>query len=115
MLYVSSTWQPPPNAYPLAKSGHAKDFMAEFKFTCTSCKQNIICDELWCGQPIECPSCKAELVVPAQSSPSSSPLVPPPPPPGAAPKLSIGRHQQASSSTAPAGQRFIPGTRPLPP
>ena len=89
--------------------------MAEFKFACPTCKQNIICDELWCGQQIQCPSCHAELVVPQQAAPSSS-LVPPPPPPGAAPKLSLGRNQpQQSGATPQASQRVIPGTRPLPP
>src|SRR5207245_588135 len=91
--------------------------MAEFKFPCPACNQNIICDELWCGQQIQCPSCHTELVVPSQqqAAPSSS-LVPPPPPPGAASKLSLGRHQPQQSGAAPqASQRVIPGTRPLPP
>src|SRR5882724_9138418 len=86
--------------------------MADLKFPCPSCQQNIVCDELWCGQEIQCPSCKTALVVPAQQDSASSSLVPPPPPAGAAPKLSIGRHQPATSSAAPGGQRFMPGARP---
>jgi len=90
--------------------------MAEFKFSCPSCKQNIICDELWCGQAIQCPSCSADIVVPAQQAAPSSSLVPKAPPAGAAPKLSLGRQQgQASPTSVPATQRFIPGTQPLPP
>jgi len=92
------------------------NIMAEFKFACPTCKQNIICDELWCGQQIQCPSCHAELLVPPQQAAGSSSLVPPPPPPGAAPRLSLGRHQPQQSGAAPqASQRVIPGTRPLPP
>src|SRR5947207_9411272 len=85
--------------------------MAEFKFSCPSCKQNIICDELWCGQQIQCPSCQAELVVPQQQASTSSPLVPPPPPAGAASKLSIGRPQAAPSGAAHPAQKFVPGLR----
>ena len=84
--------------------------MAEFKFSCPSCKQNIICDELWCGQQIQCPSCQAELVVPQQQASTSSSLVPPPPP-GAASKLSIGRPQAAPSGAAHPAQKFVPGLR----
>jgi len=90
--------------------------MAEFKFACPTCKQNIVCDELWCGQQIQCPSCQAELVVPQQkAAPPPASLVPAAPPPGASPKLSIGRHQPQSGAAPQASQRVIPGTRPLPP
>ena len=86
--------------------------MAEFKFACPTCKQNIVCDELWCGQPIQCPSCQAEIVVPQQQAAPQSSLVPKPPS-SAAPKLSLGRTPHQAS--AEASQRVIPGTRPLPP
>jgi len=87
--------------------------MADLKFPCPSCQQNIVCDELWCGQEIQCPSCKVELVVPQKQQAASS-LVPPPPPAGAAPKLSIGRHQPAAAAP-PGGQRFVPGSLSKPP
>src|SRR5436190_13131200 len=82
--------------------------MAEFKFSCPSCKQNIICDELWCGQEIQCPSCQAQLVVPRQQAAEQSSLVPKPPAAGAS-KLSIGKQQPSPSAPPPGGQRFVPG------
>src|SRR6185436_15036885 len=91
--------------------------MAEFKFACPSCKQNIICDELWCGQQIQCPSCQAAIAVPAQQAATSGSSLVPPPPPGSTPKLSIGRHQAtgAAPGAAEPTKKFIPGTQPLPP
>lgn len=38
--------------------------MADLKFTCTHCGQDIECDELWSGHEIQCPTCKKELTVP---------------------------------------------------
>ena len=84
--------------------------MADIKFTCPHCKQDIQCDELWCGHNIQCPICKNEMTVPhAQAAPPAdaapsiataaernNPLVPKPP---AASKLSAGRTQVARSST----------------
>ena len=85
--------------------------MAEFKFNCSSCNQNIICDELWCGHQIQCPSCQAELVVPQKPSPVPGSSLVPPPPAGAASKLSIGRPQPAPSGAAHPAQKFVPGLR----
>src|SRR6476660_6964725 len=84
--------------------------MADLKFPCPSCQQNIVCDELWCGQEIQCPACKVALVVPQKEAS----LIPPPPPPGSAPKLSIGRHQPAAAAPT-GGQRFVPGSLSKPP
>ena len=85
--------------------------MADLKFPCPSCHQSIICDELWCGQEIQCPSCQAQLVVPSQQAPEPSSLVPKPPPAGAS-KLSIGKqHQSAPAAPPPGGQRFAPGAK----
>ena len=84
--------------------------MADIKFTCPACKQDIQCDELWCGHNIQCPMCQAEMTVPPkqaaapthQQAPSiataseiGNPLVPKPP---AASKLSAGKTQVARSS-----------------
>src|ERR1051325_44635 len=80
--------------------------MADFKFSCPSCKQNIICDELWCGQQIQCPSCNAELVVPQKPTGAGSALVPEVPAGPA--KLSIGRPQAGVSGAAHPAQKFIP-------
>jgi len=77
--------------------------MAEMKFTCPHCGQEIECDELWSGHEIECPTCKKNLTVPPK---------PDAPPhaafaaakPGQA-KLSIGssraQHNTAERAVAP--------------
>jgi DNA-directed RNA polymerase subunit RPC12/RpoP len=72
--------------------------MADFKFTCSHCGQEIECDELWSGHEIQCPTCKGQLVVPPK----------PDAPPHASlasvkrdqPKLSIG-HSRSERSAAP--------------
>jgi DNA-directed RNA polymerase subunit RPC12/RpoP len=38
--------------------------MADLKFTCSHCGQEIECDELWSGREIQCPTCQKELTVP---------------------------------------------------
>ena len=38
--------------------------MADFRFTCSHCGQEIECDELWSGHEIQCPTCKTEMTVP---------------------------------------------------
>jgi hypothetical protein len=81
--------------------------MADIKFPCPTCQQSIVCDELWCGQEIQCPSCKAQLVVPRQEAAEQPSLVPKPPTAGAS-KLSIGRHEKPPGPP-PSGQRFVPG------
>jgi hypothetical protein len=85
--------------------------MAEMKFNCPKCAQVIACDELWGGHQIQCPTCQAEITVPAKeataaqapASGSDAPnsLVPQPP---AATKLSIGRaqHQPAPGPPQPS-------------
>jgi len=86
--------------------------MADIKFNCPHCKQDIQCDELWCGHNIQCPICQGEMAVPqkeaappaaAHGTPSiataaerNNPLVPKPP---AVSKLSAGKTQVARSST----------------
>ena len=38
--------------------------MADFKFTCAHCGQEIELDELWSGHQIQCPTCQKENTVP---------------------------------------------------
>jgi hypothetical protein len=69
--------------------------MAEMRFTCPQCSQDITCDELWGGHQIQCPTCQAEISVPqpqAQAPAAGNPLVPKPP---GATRLSAGRTQVA--------------------
>ncbi len=42
--------------------------MAEFKFSCPQCKQNIQCDTGYSGTQINCPACKQAIVVPPAPS-----------------------------------------------
>ena len=73
--------------------------MADLKFTCSHCGQDIECDELWSGHEIQCPTCKGQLVVPPK----------PDAPPHAAlaaakpnqPRLSIGQSVIQRSSAPP--------------
>jgi DNA-directed RNA polymerase subunit RPC12/RpoP len=74
--------------------------MADMKFTCTHCGQEIECDELWSGHEIQCPTCQKQLVVPPK----------PDAPPHAAlaaarpgqPRLSIGQSQIGRSAAPKA-------------
>src|ERR1039457_2171325 len=90
--------------------------MADVKFTCTHCGQEIECDELWCERQIECPTCKKELTVPpkpdapphaslAAAKPGQAKLsighsrnqrsaAPPPPPPAPRPPQGSGRRRR---------------------
>jgi hypothetical protein len=75
--------------------------MADIKFTCPHCQQEIQCDQLWGGHEINCPTCKGTMVVPQSEAPAANtnPLVPKPPS-GPSPRLSAGKTQVARSSTA---------------
>jgi type II secretory pathway pseudopilin PulG len=42
--------------------------MADFRFACPNCGQDIECDELWSGHEIPCPTCQKELTVPPKPS-----------------------------------------------
>jgi hypothetical protein len=81
--------------------------MADVKFTCTHCGQEIECDELWCERQIECPTCKKELTVPpkADAPPHASLAAAKP---GQA-KLSIGqsRHQRSAAPPPPPPQEVL--------
>lgn len=38
--------------------------MAEFKFSCPQCRQNIQCDTSYAGSRINCPACQQSIIVP---------------------------------------------------
>ena len=38
--------------------------MAEFKFSCQQCRQNIQCDTSYVGSRINCPACQQSIIVP---------------------------------------------------
>jgi DNA-directed RNA polymerase subunit RPC12/RpoP len=72
--------------------------MADMKFACSHCKQEIECDELWSGHEIQCPTCQGQLVVPPKpDAPPRAALAAAKP--GQA-RLSIG-HSQAQRAAAP--------------
>ncbi len=73
--------------------------MADFKFTCTHCGQEIECDELWSGHQIPCPTCKTELTVPPKpDAPPHAALASAKP--GQA-RLSIGQSRTQRSAEPP--------------
>lgn len=91
--------------------------MSDFKFTCSFCGQKILCDTLYSGSQIECPSCKKSLTVPtapaaaitpaAAETPMPQTAAPPPPPPPPP-------HAPSAAPTRPA-QRPLPWLPPEPP
>ena len=69
--------------------------MAEFKFACPHCGQNIQCDDQWSGQQIACPSCSGNLSVP-QLAPVASFASPPPIQRAATPAPAVARAAQSA-------------------
>ena len=51
--------------------------MAEFKFSCPQCKQNIQCDTGYSGTQINCPACQQAVVVPQAPRSAAAPPTPP--------------------------------------
>jgi hypothetical protein len=81
--------------------------MADLKFTCSHCKQDIECDELWSGHQIECPTCKKEITVPPKpDAPPHATLAAAKP--GQA-RLSIGqsRDQRSAAPPPPSPQEIM--------
>ena len=73
--------------------------MADFKFTCIHCGQDIECDELWSGHQIQCPTCQKELTVPPKpDAPPHATLAAAKP---GQPRLSIGQSRNERSSAPP--------------
>jgi hypothetical protein len=38
--------------------------MSEIKFACPHCSQHIVCDDIYCGERIDCPGCERALFIP---------------------------------------------------
>jgi len=73
--------------------------MADFRFSCPQCGQEIECDELWSGHQIQCPTCQGEITVPPKpDAPPHASFA------SAAPResrLSIGQSRAQRSSAPP--------------
>src|SRR5664279_2822201 len=79
--------------------GQRTNAMADLKFTCTHCGQEIECDELWSGHEIQCPTCKKELTVPPKpDAPPHATLAAAKP---GQPRLSIGLSRSERSAAPP--------------
>ena len=50
--------------------------MAEFKFSCPRCGQQIQCDAGYAGTQINCPACQQSIVVPHSSQAATAPVAP---------------------------------------
>ena len=74
--------------------------MADMKFTCPHCGQDIECDELWSGHEIQCPTCQRPLMV--RPSPTRHRMRRWPSAKPGQPRLSIGQ------SLCPALRRAAP-------
>jgi DNA-directed RNA polymerase subunit RPC12/RpoP len=74
--------------------------MADMKFSCSHCGQDIECDELWSGREIQCPTCQGQLVVPPKpDAPPHATLASAKP---GQPRLSIGlSHAERSAAPKP--------------
>jgi DNA-directed RNA polymerase subunit RPC12/RpoP len=78
--------------------------MADMKFSCSHCGQQIECDELWSGHEIQCPTCHGQLMVPPK--PDAPPHVTLASAKPNQPRLSIGqsRDQRSAAPPPPAPQ-----------
>jgi len=82
--------------------------MAEFKFSCPQCGQNIRCDTGYSGMQINCPACQQAIVVP--QAPRAAAPVPPPAAASSAirrgtPALAAGR--ESSGAPVPPKSRML--------
>jgi len=80
--------------------GQQPKIMADMKFTCRHCGQEIECDELWSGHEIQCPTCQKQLVVPPK--PDAPPHVSLAAAKPGQPRLSIGQSQTERSAAPKA-------------
>ena len=81
--------------------------MADMKFSCSHCGQDIECDELWGGHEIQCPTCQGQLVVPPKpEAPLHVTLAAVKP---GQPRLSIGlsRTERSAAPPPPPPQEVI--------
>ena len=42
--------------------------MSEIKFACPHCALHIACDDIYCGERIDCPGCEWEMFIPPRSA-----------------------------------------------
>jgi outer membrane lipoprotein-sorting protein len=75
--------------------------MAEFKFSCPHCAQNILCDTGYVSAQINCPHCQQAIIVPQAPRSAAAPPATPVPP-SAPPALST----RQSTSAPAAGRQF---------
>ena len=73
--------------------------MADLRFTCSHCGQEIECDELWSGHEIKCPTCQTELTVPPK--PDAPPHANLASAKQGQPRLSIGQSRTERSAAPP--------------
>jgi DNA-directed RNA polymerase subunit RPC12/RpoP len=50
----------------------------EITFNCPQCSADLVIDDSWAGQAIECPTCQKEILVPTETA--GEPAMPPPAP-----------------------------------
>jgi len=75
--------------------------MAEIVFDCPSCKQPVQADDAWGGEQIECPLCKAPMIVPQAQAPS-------------APAKGAAKHLGKQLVSVPGGTKLSAGAIQVP-
>ena len=83
--------------------------MSDFKFSCPSCGQHIVCDTSNVGMSIACPGCQTTLTVPAPPPAAAAPAAPP----GLSIAASQARHT-AFEAQAHANQPYHSAYAPQP-
>lgn len=103
--------------YIVREPRHRLKNMADIKFSCPRCGQNITCDELWGGYELQCPSCQTSLTVPAKpAAPAAAPTSGGIQPPTSPVRLSYAQtHNPAPAGAGAAAQRVIPIRNLAPP
>jgi len=81
--------------------------MADITFECPHCQQHIEADDSICGQTVECPSCKGEIVVPEKPKPRPAAKVAAIIPSSPAPEPDDPDDEQALFTKAPATRAYI--------
>lgn len=79
--------------------GNIVKIMSEFNFPCPTCQQNITLSEEFANQPIECPHCRANLIVPLP--PKADGAVPATPAPTPEPVIAKTDSTGTASNTLP--------------
>lgn len=63
-----------PLAHKPTDDGLTRIVMSEFTFSCPLCQQDLVCDEQYHGQPLQCPICHGEITAPETEAKSAAPL-----------------------------------------